>query len=624
MTTLTFIALGILAGLFLPGALISRFFLKRVDLPAAFLLSNLLLAFVLTLSNIFGLGVSLAGVSCALAAVAVAAALGVWFSASTWAGGSCLAHAKTRLLRLAKVIAQSPLAVTCALGVVAIVAVFVVKGTRTTMQGYDVPIRWEYIASRAFEQGNFHFYPPISPADFSLYSLPDAMGLMVPGGYWWTYVLAGRADIFYALPVVVLQFLMVLLATWQCARALGAGVRAAALAVFLLATTGVVTTNVFIGQEVGFLVLSALVMLTLVFRMKRGREGALGACVVIGLACGAAALTREYGLAYLLVGLLGAWWAGASRGARLGLFVASAFCVGPWLSYVWVLTHNPFYTIGVLGLLPKNPAIYVSVMEGLGRANLAQWRERLMSQTALICLIQTIPALVGVACLARWKKGRFVLATFIVLVALLTVWGQFFSNGDLYYSYRMMAPAAAVLAIVCAIGFPVRWRRARWPVAVVALLTVHALLSIGVRYNYAAIPPSQWPGYWAQTGSGDHVYTSQVITRKFIQDNIARFEGKTLLSSDGYLQRALAGLPVKVIPAWSPGLEVLVDPSVDPVDVRRVLKAQQIDFIVVDQTLIWDMHWIVKSPWFKAEHAILYPRVQVSPDVEIMAIPAVN
>ncbi len=618
--------LGILLGHFLPGAMVSRLILRRVDLPLSFIVSSLSIALVLSLLNIFKLSATLSGVACALAGIACAAWAGAWaLSRLSLSMRSSMDWRRLRLRRLGRVVRGSPLAAACALGVVAIILVFVFKSYRAPLPGYDMPIRWEYIASRAFEQGNFHFYPPVSREHFYLYCFPDAMGLMVPGGYWWAYVLAGRSDVSLGIPVVVFELLMILIAGWQFSRALGAGAVTSCLAVFLLAATGVVTTNVLIGQETGFLVLCALVILTLLFRIKAGRQSAMAGCIMIGLAAAAAALTREYGLAYLFVGVLGATWAGASKSARLAMAAACLACAGPWLFYVWLLTGNPFYTLGFLGLLPKQPALFVAGMEGYVRFVWENLATRLLNQTAWVCLFQSLPALAGAFVLWRVKRARVVSGGFVALIAGLCVWGYFASMGDTYYSFRVIAPAAAVLALICAIGISRQMRRKWWMVSLVAILCVHALLSVAIRFDYPFRSLSVWPGQLAETSRGDRVNMEQALVRSFVENNIDRFKSRTILTSDAYVHRALAGLPVKVLPLWSPGMEFLVSSEVDPLEVQRMLKEDACgDYLLVNQTWYADMFILVNSPWFKARNGMLYPRVQVSPDIEVMAIPTVE
>ncbi len=617
-----FFFVGVVLGHFLPGMVFSRLLLKRVELPLAFLLSNLLLALILTFATILRWNATLWGVACVMGCATLLGGAGLWLTQSFVFQKPSFVDFKLRFFRILRVLRLSPVALVGASGILIIIIGFAAKIFMLRLTGFDVPIRWEYLASRGIQQGNFNFYPPVTAHDFTLYAFPDSIGFMVSSGYWWAYALIGRVDITYCLPVVILQYLMTLYAAWQLARALRAGVDLSFLAVFLVAATGVVTTNILIGQEIGFLSLSALIILTQVVRIRLLHEKPGAGCLVIGLAAAAAALTREYGLAYLFFGFLGVGWR-VPWSARVAMIGVSFACIAPWLLFVWALTGNPFYTLGFMGLWPQSPPRFVHLMQTLSKLNKMQLAVRLGSYEALVCLAQSLPALAGAVCLMIWKKQRLVLAGFSLLIAGLTVWGYFGTGGNLYYPYRVIAPAAAVLAVIAALasGAYFRRRRALWLIPLMVLLALHSLLTLAIRPDYAWVPLAQWRTELALRARGDRVTSRSVFISQFIESNPERFKSKVVLSSDIYFQRAIAGFPIKVIPIWAPGLGFLMDPSFSPADARRALKEAGIDFIVVDQASINDMYWVMDSPWFQAEHALLYPRAQITPEVEIMAIP---
>jgi hypothetical protein len=106
------------------------------------------------------------------------------------------------------------------------------------------------------------------------------------------------------------------------------------------------------GQETG---LTALTLgATLFFLDEAASSRRLGPCVLAGLAAGLGAVTREYGGAFVLVGL-----AAAAR-QKLGLrnclvyLSCAVLLAAPWYLRVWYLMGNPVYPLKVGPLFPYN------------------------------------------------------------------------------------------------------------------------------------------------------------------------------------------------------------------------------------------------------------------------------
>jgi hypothetical protein len=628
------LVVGLVFGYFMPGAAASRLLLKRIDPGFSFLVSGLVLTLVLTFLNIYRLPATLMSAGAPMVLVFLVLAACVWKRDGALVGRDDLAAGLRRISRLQRVIRGRWMALFLLAGVAVLSACFIYKEFMMPLTGADVAIRWEYQASRAFEQGNFHFYPAITDADFMLYSLPDAMGLMVSGAYWWAYALAGRTGAHLCAPAVVMQFFLVMYAAWSLARTLGARVMGGLLCVFLVGGTGVVTYGVFIGQEMGLLILGCLVLMNLAARVCAGRDRGWGVWVAMGLVAGAAALTREYGAAYLFIGLLACWrargrWADA--GIVLAAFAASA---GPWLGYVWLLTGNPFYTIDVGGIFPATPELYASLMKNQREVNWGYLPLWIMSKQGVYCLIQSVPGVLGLgALMALWRKRRVggraapVMLFFGLMMFGLCFWGYFSGMADFYYAYRVFGPGLALFAVALGVwAAPWLMRRGsgwRQPAAAVCLcvVLVHGVLTILVSHNYAWRAASTWVDAARARSGGIGPVGYQVMLLDMVKRNPERFEGKVILSCDAYLQRSMMGLPVRVKPAWSPGMHLLFAQDVSVEEVRASLVEAGVGFVMVDDNSVAEYFWQGRSPWFMVEGSKLYPRAELNPGLEIRAVP---
>jgi hypothetical protein len=625
-------AAGLLLACLLPGALFSRLLFKRVEPTFAFLISILFLTLTLTALNILRLPCTLAIISSVFTPLCLLAAALLF-----WRDGAIMprANLQSSLLRLKRnlrLLTMRPLFLTLALATTAILAAFVYKECLNPLPGYDASIRWEYLAARIFEQGHSDFYPPVTNTDFSLYALPDAMGMAVASQYWLAYALAGRANAMLCVPLVILQMAMILCAGASLARALGASRTGAALAVFLLATTGVVTTGTLIGQEVGLLTLAALLLLTFIRRYRTHPSTPLA--IAIGLTAATAALTREYGGAYLLFALAACLFIRPQSTPRwrpaLLMTIVFTLTAGPWLLHVWRLTGNPFYSIGFAGLFPKSPDLWAKLMAHNGRLAVANFPNWFSTPQPYACLLQSLPAFLGLfaAFKLRQRSAAWLLISFAVMMYILCIWGFFPSLGDLYYSHRVAIPGIAPLAVILAAWLATQIPRNRTlnlkaiTFAIITLLTAHALLTLLVHYDYPWRSPAQWQTMATQPGlRGDRVYGYPIAARAFIEGDIATFNNNTILSADAYLQRALIGLPVRVVPPWSPLAAPVMDPSIPPLQVRRLLFDNDIRFILVNPSAPVEGTWQLNSPWFTADQENLNPRAPIADGIELRMIP---
>jgi hypothetical protein len=631
---------GLLLGYFLTGALLSRLLLKRLDPGFSFLTSLLLITVILMFLNINRLPASVATVGGPLVVITLLLAAALHFSGTGILPRSALASASLRARRLFHVIRSRPLALALLVGSITLALAFIYKQWQTPIPGADVDVRWEYLAARAFEQGNFHFYPALTDVDYTLYMIPDAMGTMVAGGYWWAYTLAGSADVQLGAISVIAQMLLCLHAAWSLARALGASVTGSLLAVFILATTGTITTGVLLGQEMGFLILAALILMRLAVTLSPSRA-TWRTTLAMGLVCAASALSREHGTVLIAFALF------ACLRSRMGLWrtavllITFSLTAGVWLFYVWLLTGNPFYCLSVGSLFPRPPDLYARLLDYFQHQNLGFTRAYLTSKHAVFCLIQAIPGVLGLLALARLGiKGSPVRprsAPWFLLVYALTSFAiaclaHISSPGGLYYSFRVFGPGLAISCVGLAVWASPHLRNrfasfSRAPIAAsLATLCIlaffsHALLTILIRHDYAWLDRSQWLPIVLQNTRPGRDLDYQPVVRDMAISDPARFKDKLILTADVYLQRKLMGLPVRVLPPWSPTADVVNRSDISPLEARSILTQAGVGFVIIYVDSSAETFWQARSPWFLADQPNLYPRITLSPGVEVVMIP---
>jgi hypothetical protein len=313
------------------------------------------------------------------------------------------------------------------------------------LSGYDNVFRWDFLARQMLRTGTLSFYPPISPADFNLYGWCDGIPPLVPVLNLWSYLSAGQAAALATTPRVMIEASLIFHAVWRLARSLGgpsSGWPAtAALSVAPLALWGVA-----MGQETGLTALTLVAMF--IFLGEPGRDEGNPRLFWAGLAAGAGALSREYGLAWPLIGLATLAWQGRFRRDGRIFGVTAALIAAPWYLRNWVHTGNPFFSHNLAGIFPVN-AVHADLMQTISELYRIDRNPEFLP-FILQVLAATGGLTLGLGLWSAWRSGRRTapLLAGALVVAALSLWSVSQTAGGWVYAARVLTPALALAAVL--------------------------------------------------------------------------------------------------------------------------------------------------------------------------------
>lgn len=470
---------------------------------------------------------------------------------------------------------QSPVA----WSIVALVsAVLALRVSLQPLSGLDTAFRWDLLAQLLLEHGHLDFYPPVREADFAFYYWLDSIPPLVSANYFWLYAGQGEHAPRATSILVLLQWAAVLaLVTRLAARR---DPRAGAWAAACAALCPLLGWSVGIGQETG---LTALALLFIIDALEEGADREPSAetstddlrpCLLAGIGAGLGALARPYGWAFWVFALVMAWRLGYRRRGLIALSIVALSLAAPWYLRTWIRTGNPLYDLGFLGLFPVNPKHQelmraVAATQGWSLPRALEALTTLAREAPLQCL-----GLLGVPWL--WRETRWLFAGALLMGALWITSVPYTSNPLMRVSLRVAAPAFGLLSIPAALvllrlaALP-RWR---WTV-----LTGGALLTLWVLVATLAFPvaPQQlplrsWPRY---------LFLTRPVISTGVADVAAALpgllpRGTRILSTNCYVHAALRPLGYEIVPPWSPEARACLDPTLSPLEARRVARAHGI------------------------------------------------
>jgi hypothetical protein len=584
--------LGLLVvGLLLPGAMVLRVLRLPWMLAASFVASAAILHACVVLFALLHVPVSLVTLATALGLVTLA--FGAW--------------ARQRNSRFPPAESTAPFSFLLELGAwTPLYAVFwaVVLWRLATqpLNGGDVDFRWSWLAEQMLHLGSLDFYPPRSAADFTRYFWAESLPPGVAGLHAWAYACGASTRELWTSAGVGLQLLALYDLVWRLAYEWG-GQTAARRAVLLAVATPILNWSVLMGQETG---LTAVAVCALCFALGRWHQTrAIGWLALGALAALVGASTREYGLAFPLLGLGVLVLMHAPRRAVV-IFAAIALPLAiVWPLRTWVLTGNPFYSLGFGGLFPVNPVFVAwsaSISAGTKAAFAARagWEEIafslvLCAPTAIFCwLALAVHAARGLR-EARWC------ALCVGVTAVLWFASVPYTGGGLFYSLRVLSPAFALgaafggYALYAAGRAPLHRGLMHGVLACLVLTTLPATLTLP--QNPYRVSPHEWPGLGRQ----------YVDISRHADAEVARFlqtqPGHTrILSECVSLPRSLAPAGITVIPMWSPEVAWLFDPTLKPIEVARHWRQSGLHYVVMTrapaqlQLLLQHARW--RAPFF--------------------------
>lgn len=473
--------------------------------------------------------------------------------------------------------------------------------------GVDTFFRWNRLATLMFTQHTLAFYPPVTPADYAQYAWPDGIPPTVSTLYLGAYLVAGAIRPQVTAPIVLAQYLLLLVAVYALARR-EFGARAGAFACVLVAGTPMIAWATCMGQETG---LTALSLTALLYYLPHDRqEERPGLVVAAALAAGLGALAREYALVFPLLGL------GVGLARRLSLRSLTLFAtvalavVAPWYLRNWVRTGNPLFNHPLTGWFPVNEAQVVLIQTyreiyGIARQWNANWG-------SLPC--NCWAALGGGFLGALWhfRQARALVLSAGVVIGL-WVLSVSYTGAGFTSSLRVLSPALALGAVlggaVCARWIPGR----RLLAGAILALTFVGFDSALRALVLPADPYRMRPAAWFQADHFLEVYRHRPLYREIA----LRAAGSRVLVHSLHTELATQG--ARVVPVWSPDVAFLFDPQVGFDAAARRLRALGIDYVAVQTDWI-NQRYLMKSRFFREAPAARLHLLVDTGDLEFFVI----
>jgi len=570
------LSLGLLALLFLmtPGWWIAR--ARGVPLPA-------LAGFI------FG-ALALLGLIQILEACHIRLSLGIMLVA--WTGmilAAMFSHrrgapALTRRVSFSLGRAEFPLL----LSLIPAVAVVAYRAIAQPLSGVDTIFRWNFLAEEMLIRRTIGFYPPVTGADYSVYFWPDGIAPVVSSLYFWAYSFASEARTVLTAPIVITQFVLLLMAIYHLGSSF-ASRRAAIFACALAACCPILLWSEAMGQESGLLTLS---LIGLLLYMPRSPDVAtVPTTIAAGMAAALGGLSREYGLAFILFGL-GLGLVRRLPKATLGIFLLTAVSfAAPWYVRNWARTGNPFFNLNLAGLFPVNSA-HERLMEiyqgAFGWAHLPPEAMRILITN---CVATAVGVVAGIFC---FKQTRSLWSALALVVGLWTV-SLGYTSAGFTYSLRVLAPGIAVLSIMggiaCAQWFPNRAHVDGLGIALLLFSVDASLRALVLPSNIYRIPPANW----LTVGRAVHELHQRPIYRQ-----LADFSGGRpllILGPASLLNR----FGSHTIPPWSPEVSFLWDDTLDTAAMAQALKTKGIDRFLLSKGELNDAY-LSQIAFFRNQH----------------------
>jgi hypothetical protein len=316
-----------------------------------------------------------------------------------------------------------------------------------------------------------------------------------------------------------------------------------------------------------------------------------------GLAAGAGALSREYGLVWPVLGLIALAGQGGRR-AGWRVFSATAVAVAaPWYLRNWLLTGNPLFSHDLAGLFPGN-AVHAEYMRftarhyGIG-ANLELIPD-------LLLMLVTCAGLLGG--LAAWgarygRRTAVPLAAGIAGAGILWLWSIGQTSGGWYYSTRVLTPALALAAVLAGAALG---RLTGWPgrIAACGLL----LFAGDAAFRALHLPNEPTPSPRVLFSSQWRQFGRILATRSALPwwDALAARAGTGGIVVDHPANFALlAGRGARVIPLMSPQVAFLFDDRVPFAEALARCRQTGVRFFILPNIVLNTESLVPHHPFFR-------------------------
>ncbi len=378
------------------------------------------------------------------------------------------------------------------------------------------------------------------------------------------------------LPRVLLEAGLLFYAVGRLARGLwgpAAGWPAAAA----LATSALALWGVAIGQETGLTALTLIAMFLFLDEHRRG--GGRTALFWAGVAAGAGALSRDYALAWPLLGVGVLAWQRAGWGAARTFLVTAIVIAAPWYLRNWLHTGNPLYAHAIAGIFPANP-VHTALMEGLAaRFDISHHLELVPFALKFLTVIAGAVGALGLWGFFQAPRASAPLLGGIVAVTALWLWSISQTAGGWVYSARVLTPALA-LAAVAGAGPLARLggRATRWIGLAMMLLAADA----GFRSFYLPDNPLVTPASYPSDHWRDMDRIAALQNRQPLWDIVAReAAGRSIVVDDPVYHALLTARQARPVPLVSPEVSFLFDSGLPFPAALEKLRQQQVRFVIL-------------------------------------------
>lgn len=456
------------------------------------------------------------------------------------------------------------------------------------LAGPDTAVRWDYLATRILRYDSINYYPPIRAEDFNYYFYVDGIPPTVAFSYWWLYEAVGRRVPQLTAFLVTAQLGVILIFVFALARTMDSA-RAGAFAVAAMISSSLVVWAIGIGQETG---LTALGLVAMIYFLAEARSaGAEGWrwMILAGFAAALGALAREYGWAYLAIGVVAIVW------MRLDWRMAAVFLgtaillAAPWYVRNFIRTGNPLYNSRFAGLYVNS--IHAGIMDsyresmGISQWTVGDW----IDVVGLLFKDGLIQMTVGLAA-AMWmiRRWGFLLVACVIVTGLWLL-SVGYTVGGWSYSMRVMSPVMALLSVSAGILLARVSMKgvAAYRVCAGVLIVVSVWGVMVAAFHPYTFSLSAWrsaPAIFVSTPPAVPNWTATVHEK---------LPAVTCVLTDNpYVAVSLEEHLIPVVPIWSPQVDFLLDESLPPLAARERLRAMGIRHIVAQNQL--NLRYLVK------------------------------
>lgn len=426
---------SVLLGFFIPGFFVSLILKCRRPWLSSFIISSVILFNVIFYTGVSGVRIDFASISCILTLISSALAV--------WAGMSGKLHDLKGTFKFDGTYRQLFLIIPAAL-------LFLLLAARSFCQPMISPdsvFRWNYLAIKIYETGGFGFYPPMSPEDFKFYFYVDGMPPLVQFSYYWLYASFGStSEIRLSVILIMLQYVSIVLLCYHSAAHIFQSSKAGTYSVLVLLSSSIFFFSLFLGQETGLTALSMAA--TIYFLSGADGEESVSTSVLAGFSTALGALSREYGIAFIAVGLLICVWRNKTGKNIMVYLISSIMLCASWYVFLFLRTGNPFYSLSVGTLFPVN-----EVIDGIHRTYVlyfgmgAHTLPKIKFIFNLLLTLSPLPFLLlpALFMLPLRKIGYLLAASLIVALIWLNSIG--YTCGGIFYSSRTLTPLLVALSI---------------------------------------------------------------------------------------------------------------------------------------------------------------------------------